>query len=265
MKKTIAIVLASLLSFQLAAHSRWVLPSHFTLSSEEGEWIMMDVTASNETFNVDKPMGSDKVMITKPDGSKSRPSSSYRGHRKSVVDFFMDDAGTYKVTNNGEPSYMTRFKLNDKRQRRWISKSDLGQLPKGATDIETRYGLARIESYITMNNPTDNFVTDGRLLELVPVTHPSDIAQEEPATFKLLFNGKAQSGVMVEITREGVRYRNDPQTITLTSNAKGEVSFTPVHAGRYLLIAEHEQKAANQKLADKDAGEVFLSFEVLLN
>lgn len=265
MKKTIAIILTGFLSFQLAAHSRWVLPSHFTLSSEQGEWVMMDVTASNETFNVDKPMGSDKVTIIKPDGSKTRPSSSYRGHRKSVVDFFVDGSGSYKVTNNSEPRYMTRFKLNDKRQRMWISKSELGQLPKGATDIETRYGLARIESYITMNSPSDNFITDGLLLELVPITHPSDIAQGEQATLKLLFNGKPQSGVNVEITREGVRYRNDPQTIKLMSNDKGEVSFTPVEAGRYLLVAEHEQKAANQQLADKDSGEVFLSFEVLLN
>lgn len=265
MNKVIALTLSSLLSFQVAAHSRWVLPSHFTLSADKGEWIMVDVTASNETFNVDKPMGSDNVRIITPNGKKSRPSSSYRGHRKSVVDYFVAGDGTYKITNNGEAGYMTYFKVGDKRQRMRISKAQYDQLPAGASNVKTSYGLARIESYVTMNNPSDNFATDGRLLELVPVTHPSDIAQGEQATFKLLFNGKAQAKVAVEITREGVRYRNDPQTLKLTSNAQGEVSFTPKHAGRYLLVAEHEQATPNNKLADEASGEVFLSFEVLLD
>jgi uncharacterized GH25 family protein len=99
----------------------------------------------------------------------------------------------------------------------------------------------------------------------VPVTHPSDIAQNEKATFSFSFNGKAQAGVDVEIVREGVRYRNDPQSIKLTTDKKGVVSFTPETAGRYMLIAEFEKEIKDYALADALGGRLFLTFEAVLN
>jgi hypothetical protein len=61
---------------------------HSNLSAENGEWIMLDITASNETFNVDKARGADLVKVIMPDEKISRPSSTYKGHRKSVADYF---------------------------------------------------------------------------------------------------------------------------------------------------------------------------------
>ena len=97
------------------------------------------------------------------------------------------------------------------------------------------------------------------------VTHPSNIAENEKVTFKFLFNGKAQKNVSVEITANGVRYRDTPNTLKLLSNAKGEITFTPQHAGRYLLVAEHEENTPKSALADKRMGRVFLTFEAQLN
>jgi len=265
-KKIIAVALSCAISTQVLAHSRWILPTHFNLSAEEGEWIMLDITASNETFNVDKAMGADLVQIVTPKGKTVRPSSTYKGHRKSVADYFIKSSGTYKFTNNSKPAYMTTYKVGEKKNRVWASKAELtGKLPKNAKEIETSYRYARIESYVTMNAPTDNFASDGKLLELVPVTHPSDIAENEEVTFKFLFNGKVQKNVAVEIIADGARYRNDPQVLKLISNAKGEINFTPKSAGRYLLIAEHQEKTTDSLLADKQVGSVFLTFEAQLN
>ncbi|MFQ3194817.1 MAG: putative GH25 family protein [Colwellia sp.] len=266
LKKLIAITLTCAISSQSFAHSRWVLPTHFNLSAENGEWIMVDITASNETFNVDKAMGADLVRIMTPDGKTSRPSSTYKGHRKSVADYFLKESGTYKVTNNSNAAYMTSYTINGDRKWLSVNKAELkGKLPKQAKEIQTTYRYSRIESYVTINTPSNNFKTDGKLLELVPVTHPSDIAENEKVTFKFLFNGKAQKDVSVEITADGVRYRNDPQTLKLLSNAKGEITFTPQHAGRYLLVAEHQENTPKSALADKQMGSVFLTFEAQLN
>jgi uncharacterized GH25 family protein len=265
-KKFIALTLACAISTQAFAHSRWVLPTHFNLSAENGEWIMVDITASNETFNVDKAMGADLVMIMTPDGKTSRPSSTYKGHRKSVADYFLKESGTYKITNNSNAAYMTSYKINGDRKRLWANKEEvIGKLPEEAKEVQTTYRYSRIESYVTMNAPSNNFKTDGKLLELIPVTHPSDIAENEKVTFKFLFNGKVQKDVSVEVTADGVRYRNDPQTIKLISNEKGEITFTPKNAGRYLLVAEHEEHTPKSALADKQMGSVFLTFEAQLN
>ncbi|TWX68473.1 DUF4198 domain-containing protein [Colwellia sp. C1TZA3] len=63
---------------------------------------------------------------------------------------------------------------------------------------------------------------------------------------------------------DGARYRNNPEVVKLTSNNKGEITFTPTQAGRYLLIAQYQQNAKNKALADKEQGAVFLTFEVQL-
>jgi uncharacterized GH25 family protein len=153
----------------------------------------------------------------------------------------------------------------DKRQRARANKMELKTLiPNHATDLQTTYGLTRVETYITMNNPTDNFGIDGRFLELLPKTHPSEIVEKEPVTFAFHYHGNAKAGVEVEIMREGARYRNNPEAIKLITNSKGEITFTPKQAGRYLLIAEYQEEAKNKALADKEHGGIFLTFEAQL-
>lgn len=43
---------------------------------------------------------------------------------------------------------------------------------------------------------------------------------------------------------------NDPQTIVLTTDKNGEVSFTPKQAGRYMLFVEYEADIEDYALAD---------------
>jgi uncharacterized GH25 family protein len=265
MKKSLLFCMAIAISSHASAHSRWLLPSHFTLSSEKGEWIALDATASNEVFNVDKALSIDPLNILTPSGKKTRPSSTYKAHIKSVADYFIKESGTYKITNNSSASYFSSYKVANKRQRARVNKIELKALiPSNATDLQTTYGLTRVETYITMNNPTDNFEIDGKFLELLPKTHPSEIVEEEAATFTFTYHGNVQAGVEVEVMRDGDRYRNDPEVIKLTSNNKGEITFTPKQAGRYLLIAEYQQDAKNSSLADKEHGGIFLTFEAQL-
>lgn len=258
-----------LLVAQATAHNRWILPSHFNLSNDKGEWVMVDVTASNETFNVDKPMGAEKMRITAPDGKSLFPSSSYRGHRKSVVDIHLEKNGTYQLKMGGEASYWTGYKIKGKEEEQWLRNVNKEQrkskLPKGAYDAHTVESSGSILTYITLNSPSENFQANNQGLEFVPITHPSDIAQGEAAKFKFILNGKAQSGVKVEVIREGVRYRNEPESLKLTTNAEGVVDFTLEHAGRYLLMAEFEREVTDYALADVIDGKIFLTFEAVLN
>lgn len=269
LSKLIVGISALLLVAQASAHNRWILPSHFNLSNDKGEWVVVDVTASNETFNVDKPLGAESMKITGPNGKPLFPSSSYRGHRKSVVDLHLEDNGTYQLKMSGDPSYWTSYKIKGQEKKQWLRNVNKEQrkhkLPKGAIDVKTIEGSASILTYITLNTPSKNFKANKTGLDFVPVTHPSDIAQNEEAVFSFVFNGKAQSGVEIEIVREGVRYRNDPQTIKLTTDTKGMASFTPKLAGRYLLMAEFKDKVADYALADEVGGKVFLTFEAVLD
>jgi uncharacterized GH25 family protein len=268
-KKLIIGISTILLATQVSAHNRWFLPSHFNLSNDKSEWVVVDVTASNETFNVDKPLGAERMKIISPKGKTIFPSSSYRGHRKSVVDIHLEDNGTYQLKMGGEASYWTSYKIKGEDKKQWLRNVNKEQrkikLPEGAYDAQTVESSSSIITYITLNSPSENFATSNHGLELLPITHPSDIAEGEEAKFSFLYNGKVQSGVKVEIVREGVRYRNDPDSMKLTTNAKGVISFTPKHAGRYMLIAAFEKEAKEYALADTLGGRVFLTFEAVLN
>src|SRR5690606_30432662 len=98
-------------------------------------------------------------------------------------------------------------------------------------------------------------------LELVPVTHPADIVENEPATLQFMYDGKTVSGVSVAIIKDGSVYRNKPEEIELTSDKDGKVTMTLPAAGRYLLHASIERPSSDKALADKTISEIFLTFE----
>ncbi|MFA0568352.1 DUF4198 domain-containing protein [Vibrio kagoshimensis] len=272
--KVKALALAGVMAFGLAvattaqAHPRWVLPSHFTVSKEGGDWLTFDVTASHGTFVFDKPAGSESAQIIMPDGRKERPNFVVRGKRRSIFDFYFEEEGTHKVTINNTPSYYTQYKAGRRDTVKWVKATKAERdsiLPEKSRDIVTQISFTRAESYITVGKPSDSvFEIEGKLLEMKPVTHPSDIIEGEPVTFQFFYNGAIQKGVTAEITREGTLYRNHQEQIDVVSNDKGEITFTPDVAGRYVMKANYKGELIDNPLADKASANVHLTFEALL-
>ncbi|PKF63316.1 DUF4198 domain-containing protein [Psychromonas sp. psych-6C06] len=250
------------------AHPRWVLPSHFTISKEGGDWLTFDVTASHGTFVFDKPAGSETANIIMPDGRNEWPDFVLRGKRRSVFDFFFAEQGTHKVEINNRVGYYTSYKAGrrDTPKRMRVNKVERAvALPEGSRDIITTMGYTRAETYITVGKPSEKaFELEGKYLELVPITHPADIVATEPVRLQFYFNGEAQAGVTAEITREGTLYRNHQEQIEVVSDAQGFVTFTPTIAGRYLLKANHKGDLVDNPLADRMSANVHFTFEAVL-
>lgn len=270
-----AVALASVMAMGLAAattaqaHPRWVLPSHFTVSKEGGDWLTFDVTASHGTFVFDKPAGSEQAFVIMPDGRSERPNFVVRGKRRSMFDFFFVEEGTHKVAINNQPSYYTQYKAGRRDTVKWAkaSKADRASvIPEKARDVVTQVSYTRAESYVTVGMPTEKALElEGKLLEMKPITHPSDIIEGEEVTFQFFFNGESQQGVTAEITREGTLYRNHQEQIDVVSDKDGKITFTPDVAGRYLMKANYKGELKNDPLADKASMNVHLTFETQLN
>ncbi|CAH1606218.1 nickel transporter [Vibrio owensii] len=270
-----AVALASVMAMGLAAattaqaHPRWVLPSHFTVSKEGGDWLTFDVTASHGTFVFDKPAGSEQAFVIMPDGRSERPNFVVRGKRRSMFDFFFVEEGTHKVAINNQPSYYTQYKAGRRDTVKWAkaSKADRASvIPEKARDVVTQLSYTRAESYVTVGMPTEKALEiEGKLLEMKPITHPSDIIEGEEVTFQFFFNGEPQQGVTAEITREGTLYRNHQEQIDVVSDKDGKIIFTPDVAGRYLMKANYKGELKNDPLADKASMNVHLTFETQLN
>ncbi|WP_404972255.1 DUF4198 domain-containing protein [Vibrio campbellii] len=270
-----AVALASVMAMGLAAattaqaHPRWVLPSHFTVSKEGGDWLTFDVTASHGTFVFDKPAGSEQAFVIMPDGRSERPNFVVRGKRRSMFDFYFEEEGTHKVAINNQPSYYTQYKAGRRDTVKWAkaSKADRASvIPEKARDVVTQLSYTRAESYVTVGMPTEKALEiEGKLLEMKPLTHPSDIIEGEEVIFQFFFNGEPQQGVTAEITREGTLYRNHQEQIDVVSDKDGKITFTPEMAGRYLMKANYKGELKNDPLADKASANVHLTFETQLN
>ncbi|MHB9957181.1 DUF4198 domain-containing protein [Vibrio campbellii] len=270
-----AVALASVMAMGLAAattaqaHPRWVLPSHFTVSKEGGDWLTFDVTASHGTFVFDKPAGSEQAFVIMPDGRSERPNFVVRGKRRSMFDFYFEEEGTHKVAINNQPSYYTQYKAGRRDTVKWAkaSKADRASvIPEKARDVLTQLSYTRAESYVTVGMPTEKALEiEGKLLEMKPLTHPSDIIEGEEVIFQFFFNGEPQQGVTAEITREGTLYRNHQDQIDVVSDKDGKITFTPEVAGRYLMKANYKGELKNDPLADKASANVHLTFETQLN
>ncbi|MDO6498994.1 DUF4198 domain-containing protein [Photobacterium sanguinicancri] len=250
------------------AHPRWILPSHFTVSKEGGDWLTFDVTASHGTFVFDKPAGSESAQVLMPDGRFERPNFVIRGKRRSIFDFHFSEEGTHKVAVNNEPSYWTEYKAGRRDTVKWAKASKAERemlLPEKARDVVTKISFTRAESYITVGKPTQKALEiEGKLLELKPITHPADIVEGEEVTFQMFFNGEPQKGVTADITREGSLYRNHQEQIEVESDKDGYIRFVPEHAGRYLMRAHYSGDLKNHPLADKAGVNVHLTFEAVL-
>lgn len=264
--------LMSLLSLVMAtsvqAHNLWILPSHFNVSADEDNvGIMADVSASNELFYADKPMGADQFVIISPSGEEVRSGARFTGNRKSVVDVNLTENGTYTLMLDFPTSYFTIFEnAQGEEDELEISKAGRDKLlPKGATKVHSIAESTQVMSFVTLNTPTNNFNLRQQGLELKPITHPSDIAENETAQLQFLFDGKPQPGVKVEIIKDGSRYRNELNAQELTTDKDGKLSFTPKQAGRYFLKAEYMTTPHNDPLADEKMASLFLTFEAVLN
>lgn len=250
------------------AHPRWVLPSHFTVSKEGGDWLTFDVTASHGTFVFDKPAGSETAQVVMPDGRKERPNFVIRGKRRSMFDFYFEEEGTHKVAINGTPSYYTQYKAGRRDTVKWMkaTKAERDELlPVKSRDVVTQLGFTRAESYVTVGKPTEKaFELEGKYLEMLPLTHPSDIIEGEEVKFQFFYNGQPQQGVTAEITREGTLYRNHQEQIDVVSDENGMVTFVPAQAGRWLMKANYRGDLPNNPLADRASVNVHLTFEAVL-
>jgi hypothetical protein len=81
------------------------------------------------------------------------------------------------------------------------------------------------------------FKPTGKGLELVPVTHPTDIVAAEAASFKFLLDGKPAADLEVTFVPGGARWRATPGEIKVKTGADGSVKFTLPEAGMYWVNA----------------------------
>lgn len=242
----LALTAALALPFAAQAHRAWMLPSATTLSGTDA-WISIDAGASNQVFVADHAaLGLDNLVITAPDGSTIEPANTMRGQYRSTFDVHLTKPGTYKIASVSS-GMSASYSLNGE-TRRWRGPAGdyPAALPTGATDVRASSNVNRMETFVTLGEPTEHvFAPTGRGLELVPVTHPTDLVVGEPATFTLLKDGNPAGDVEIIVARSGARYRDNPGDTSVKTAIDGTFSITWTDAGMYWLNASQRAEATD--------------------
>lgn len=258
-------IVLSLYALVVPAHPRWILPTDFTISGDEDQWISFDLTASHSVFDVDKGISAENVRIISPDGDQNYLRHFFTGHRRSVFDLQFEMDGTYKIYEKRPVFYYTGYKTGNRETVKYIQGNKVeieGRIPDRARDIRTEVLDMSTMVYVTRNAPTDSALEPkGKGLEIVPITHPSDIVQGESVTVKMMLDGLPVAGVDVEITPAGTRYRDQRRSIILKTQGSGLIVFTPDQPGPWLL-ATTLYSPENSPMADVRWSARYMTFEV---
>lgn len=235
-----ALVAAATLALPLSAHAHrgWMIPSFTTLSGD-GSWVTVDAAISNELFYPDhRPMRVEGVQVLGPDGTPDKIQNTATGQFRSTFDVQLSKPGTYKIFT-ATNAVMASWTENGEVKRFRGSPEDFAkQVPAGAADLKTIKSFNRNETFVTRDKPSlDALKPTGKGLELVPVTHPTDVVATEEATFKFVLDGKPAADLEVTFIPGGARWRASPGEIKVKTGPDGAVKFTLPEAGMYWVNA----------------------------
>jgi hypothetical protein len=239
---TVALALAAAGPAQ-AAPRAWLLPSDTAFSGGGDDWMTVDAAISTDLFYPDHPAQAWDPVAYAPDGTTVAVENKASGKLRLVFDLHMTQRGTYKIAV-ASSTLIGSYMLNGERKMlpRGTTEANLARvLPEGASDVRSAPNNLRVETFATAGEPTTTvFATTGKGLEMVPVTHPSDLAVGEGATFRFLLDGKPAAGLPVSAIPGGGRYRSDLKEMSLTTDAQGTVTITWPEPGMYWVSVSSE-------------------------
>lgn len=242
------------------AHRAWLAPVATNFSNQDA-WVSVDAAISNDLFYADhQPMGLNNVVAYAPDGTQLPLENAVRGKYRSTFDVHLTKPGTSKlsVVNSG---LQGTYVLNGETKRLGgrggpptaaVAGPGAGppvprpqptaaDIPAGATEIKLVETSSRNETYVTAGAPTTEVFKPTNVgLELSPVTHPNDLVAGEPATFRLIMDGKPAAGVEVTVAPANQRFDAALPERKIRTDGAGAFKVEWPRAGFYWLTATAE-------------------------
>ena len=237
-KNTLLAFALATLSINAAAHRPWLLPQTTNVEGKEG-WATIDGAISEGLFDIDHvALKLDGAMVTSPDGVSTPAPTPHMGKQRSTFDLKLDQSGTYKVSlvNTG---VMASYKDGAETKRFRGSEADFAKtVPASAPELRTVHTQSRLETFVTLNeSSTRALKPSGVGLEMVPLTHPTDLRAGETAKWRFQLDGRPLPKFAFSLTPSGVRYRGVLGEQRLTTDARGEVALRLPNPGMYWVYA----------------------------
>ena len=221
------------------AHMPYMLPNFFDLTKRDH--VTVQASFTEDPFQGEVVMKSEAFHTLGPGGVVTPIKGVTYLRDLTVFEAPIPTDGTYRVSS-GE-----RFGRLGKMYRGASGQWVIGEgrdKPAGAELVDVQ-SMTLAEVYVTRGAPTkDALAVTGKGLELRPITHPSEIFAQQPATFALTFEGKPVAGATVEVYRSAGAYDGRKKLDgPIRTDASGRFAITPPDAGTYLALIRHRTEA----------------------
>ena len=265
----VAFFLVLMTSIVAQAHNPWLLPSE-TSKGGKGGWVTFDLAVSTELFNFDSGAPNlGVIQVITPGGVVSDVQNLWQGKLRSSFDLEINQPGTYKIMATAQ-GLTARWEAADGKRGFWPprgAKAGPAELatavPKDVKNLEITQVSRRTETFVSLGAPSKASLTPtNQGLELMPLTHPNDLAVGEASQFIFLMDGKPAVGAKIDVIEAGNRYRLSPEVQRYETDKNGRVSIRWKKTGSYWLGAEYQDDKAT-KPATHRSGTYSATLEVL--
>ncbi len=255
-----AVALAMAASLPAYAHTPYLVPSSF--APRAGQTIAMDASFAETFFIPETAFDDSQFTVTGPDGTQA-PLASQVMKTRTVAEYTLPaGTGTYRLSTG--PRLGALFRTWEHNGKRESSRDPAVKIPAGAKVISDFQSLTQADSYITVGNPDRAALAPrNKGVELVPVTHPSDLYVGEAFEFVVQYDGTPLANQAVEITEAAWSSDRTPQVVNLKSDAAGHVRFPLSAAGTWVALTRHRTAAPAGAPVAEYSNSVTLTFRVL--
>lgn len=243
------------------AHTPYLAPASFDVRPDSV--VTLDASFAETFFVPEVVFDNSTFVVTDPDGAQHAPDTVHYLKTRAVAEQTLPgQKGTYRFSTGNRLGAVFRTWERDGRTE--SSRDPSRPLPAGARLISHYQSLSRSEVYLTAGAPTGTALKPyGKGLELVPVTHPSDLYSGETFEFAIHYDGKPLPAQKVEIHRARGEGRAQPAAVELTTDAEGKARLPLTEAGSYLALIRYRGAAPEGAAAPQYGNNYTLSFRVL--
>jgi uncharacterized GH25 family protein len=229
-KLSLSLLVLPFLATSALAHSPYLKPNTFT-PDPKIDHVTVEAAFAEGALRPEIAMKADGWAVIGPDGVKIALTPAASLKDATFLEVPLTANGTYRITSGERTGRVAKAGLKDGALR-------FIEGPEGAKPDETLVdvqSVTRADVYISRGTPTAVGAAEAGV-EIHPVTAPNDAYAGEAVKISVLDSGKPVAGAHVTVMRDGQIYeaQKTPE-LELTSDAKGEVSFTPAAPGLYLI------------------------------
>jgi hypothetical protein len=256
LRSSCALIVPLILSGICSAHQKWLLPNFFV--AEKGPvWLSFDVTWSDRPFVAESGVGAKPLWVVHPDGRRETPPDVYVGKTKSVAEFQLSQAGTYRLESIDPLAYWTQ--VDQEGKSKWLPKSKNEVVGQKITRSDLYW--AKAVAYVTLGKPTGvPSSDDADPLELRLTQHPNQLAVGDKLELQLLSYGKPRADAKINIF--GPEAVGHEPTTVITTDKSGKSIYELNTAGKFLFVHQLEEKRKDDPKTDLHSFNIYLTLEI---